>query len=120
MNLFFNLLVEASAEDIGVNCGGLNVPTEITSITSTLYTLVLIGVPIILVVFGMLDFGKAVMAGKEDDIKSSQKLFVKRLISAVAVFLIFALVRMVVSAFGGDASTDFVTCMNGLISGTPQ
>lgn len=115
MNLFFNLLVEAE-EAAGVTCGGLTIPSEITSITQMLYTLIQIGVPIILVVFGMLDFGKAVMAGKEDDIKANQKLFIRRLISAVIVFLIFALVKMIVGAFASPTDSEtFSACMTGLI-----
>lgn len=76
--------------------GGTNVPTEITNITALIYTLIKIGVPLLLILFGMWDFGKSVMAGKEDEIKSNQKLFIKRLISAAAVFLIFSLVSLVI------------------------
>ncbi len=41
-----------------------------------------------LVVLLIIDFGKAVMAGKEDEIKSAQKLAIKRVVYAVVVFLV--------------------------------
>lgn len=43
---------------------------------------------IALVVLLIMDLGKAVMAGKEDEIKSAQKLAIKRVIYAVLVFLV--------------------------------
>lgn len=54
-----------------------------------------IGVPVLLIVLGMLDLGKAVVAGKEDEIKKNQQMLVKRAISAVAVFLVATVVVLV-------------------------
>ena len=50
-----------------------------------------------LIVLLIIDFGKAVMAGKEDEIKSAQKLAIKRVIYAVVVFLVPWIVNV---AFG--------------------
>ena len=50
-----------------------------------------------LIVLLILDLGKAVMAGKEDEIKSAQKLAIKRVIYAVIVFLVPWIVNV---AFG--------------------
>ncbi len=43
---------------------------------------------IILIVLLVIDLGKAVMAGKEDDIKSAQKMAIQRVIYAIVVFLV--------------------------------
>ena len=43
---------------------------------------------VLMIVLGMLDFGKAALAGKEDEMKKSQKTFVRRLIICVVIFLI--------------------------------
>ena len=56
-----------------------------------------IGVPILLIVLGMIDLGKAVVASKEDEIKKATKAFGKRFIYAVAVFLVVWLVGFVLS-----------------------
>ena len=60
-----------------------------------LIPLIQIGIPIILIILGMLDLGKAVMASKEDEIKSAQKLLIKRAIYAVAIFFVVLIVQVV-------------------------
>ena len=47
-----------------------------------------------LIVLLVLDLGKAVMAGKEDEIKSAQKMAIKRVVYAVIVFLVPWLVNV--------------------------
>lgn len=59
--------------------------------------LIQIGIPIVLILLGMLDLGKAVMASKEDEIKSAQKLLIKRCIYAVAIFFVVLIVQIVFS-----------------------
>lgn len=59
--------------------------------------LIQIVIIVALIVLLIIDFGKAVMAGKEDEIKSAQKLAIKRIIYAVIVFLVPWLVNV---AFG--------------------
>ena len=61
-----------------------------------------IGVPILLILYGMFDLAKAVIASKEDEIKNATKLLTKRAIYAVAVFLVVTLVTVV---FGLLSST---------------
>ena len=62
-----------------------------------LIPIIQIGVPIILIVLGIFDLGKAVVASKEDEIKAAQKLLVKRVIYAVAVFLVAVAVPVAVA-----------------------
>lgn len=61
-----------------------------------------IGVPILLILYGMFDLAKAVIASKEDEIKNATKSLTKRAIYAVAVFLVVTLVTVV---FGLLSST---------------
>lgn len=56
-----------------------------------------IGIPIILIVLGMIDLGKAVMAGKEDEMKKAQSALIKRCIYAVAVFFVVTIVTLLFS-----------------------
>ena len=53
-----------------------------------------IGIPILLIVFGMIDLGKAVIASKEDEIKKAQGMLIKRAIYAVAVFFVVTIVTV--------------------------
>ncbi len=62
--------------------------------------LIQIGIPIILIVLGTIDLGKAVIASKEDEIKNAQKMLIKRCIYAAAVFFVVTLVSLVFNLIG--------------------
>ena len=73
-------------------------------------------IPIALIVLGMIDMGKAVIASKEDEIKKAKKAFGQRFLYAVAVFLVVWAVRTIMSfvpsLFGDDAlnTTEWNDC----------
>lgn len=54
-------------------------------------------VPILVIVLGMFDFGKAVMASKEDEMKKAQTTFIKRVIISVAIFFIPTIIDIIMS-----------------------
>ena len=62
---------------------------------------IMIGVPIILIVLGMIDLGKAVIASKEDEVKKATKAFGKRFLYAVGVFAVVWLVTFVFDMVSG-------------------
>lgn len=69
-----------------------------------------IGVPILLIIFGMIDLGKAVVASKEDEVKKAWKAFGRRLLVAIAVFAVVWAVGAVLglaSRIGGSAMGDY-------------
>ena len=68
------------------------------------------GVPILLIIFGMLDLGKAVIAGKEDEMKKAQGTLIKRFIYAVAVFLVVTLVSFVMNLVGQGSGSAWYSC----------
>lgn len=59
--------------------------------------LIQFGIPILLILFGMIDLGKAVMSSKEDEMKKAQSTLIKRVIYAVAVFLVVTIVNLVMN-----------------------
>ena len=87
-------------------------------IISTMVTLIQIVVPILLIVFGMLDLAKAVIASKEDEIKKAQMTFVKRLIAAVIVFFVVSLVQIVVRFVSGNDENSIMGCFNCFVNGS--
>ena len=96
-----------------VNCDAL-MPI-IRLIRDGVIPLIQIGIPIILIVLGMLDLGKAVMASKEDEIKSAQKLLIKREIYAVAIFFVVFVVQVVfglIDNSGDLGQSNWITCWN--------
>lgn len=101
-----------------VTCGPItNMDPMIPQITSAIITLIKIGVPILLIFFGMLDLGKAVMAQKEDEIKKGQQTFIKRLIAAAIVFFVVFIVQIIVGLLASpNDKTDITNCIDCLIS----
>lgn len=58
-------------------------------------------IPIIIIVFGMIDLGKAVVASKDDEIKKALKSLMMRAIAGIVVFFIPTLVGLIFSIVGG-------------------
>lgn len=73
--------------------------------------IVKIVVPILLVVFGMLDVGKSVIASKPDEVTKNLKSFAMRCIAAVLIFFIPSIVSVLINAVAetgqsGEATGD--------------
>lgn len=83
---------EIDGEDVEVDCnaifGSKDDPNSIRYLIDKILQYPRIIVPILVIIFGILDFAKAVIAGKEDDMKKAQKTFIKRLVIGVAFFFI--------------------------------
>lgn len=101
-----------------VICGGVSIPGKIASIISYIVTILKFGIPLLLIIFGMLDLGKSVIASKEDEIKKGQKVFISRLIAAIIVFFIVAVVELVVGvlAESDTEKTSYTNCINEVIN----
>ena len=85
------LLIGRTAEEI---CSGDML--VIMSVVKSILTVIQIAVPVLLIIMGSLDLMKAVMAGKEDEIKKAQNTFVKRAIAAIIVFFIPLIVSLII------------------------
>ena len=89
---------------------------KIPEMVHTAVTAIKVVVPILLVIFGSLDLLKGVTAGKEDEIKKGQQIFIKRLIAGVLVFFVFTIVQLIVSFAAGDESQNISSCINCFIN----
>lgn len=89
------------------DCNGLE---AVVSVVKFILKIIQWVVPIILIVLGTIDLVKAVVAGKDDDIKKHQQTLIKRIIAAVIVFLIPMLVSILMGWIGND---DWKTCWTG-------
>ena len=107
--------------DYEYTCGGTNLIFSGTFpyIVSTIVTLIKIAVPILLIIFGMLDLGKAVVAAKEDEIKKGQQTFIKRAIAAIIVFFVIQIVQIIVRFVSGN-DQNVAGCFNCFINGTSE
>ncbi len=108
MNLLQTLVLESKC--------GFDIPDRLAYVISLIITLIQFGVPLLLIIFGMLDLGKAVIASKEDEIKKGQQMFIKRLVAAVIVFFVVAVVKLVASlAADGEDRTSIPDCIDGIV-----
>ena len=81
---------------------------------SAVLTVLQIVVPILLIIMGTIDMVKAVMAGKDDEIKKAQGTLIKRVIAAAIVFFIPLLVQLVLGIIpigDSNAGVQFKDCI---------
>ena len=116
--VLFGLAMPVFAKDI--NCAGIKIDTKIPGIVSLIVTILKVAVPVLLVIFGSIDLIKALVAGKEDEIKKAQSIFIRRLITGVLVFFVVAIVQLVfnLATHGDDkAKSDSIwKCANCFIN----
>lgn len=93
------------------------ISSTLVSIVGLIYKAIQIGVPIILIIVGMIDMGKAITQQKEDEIKKAQILLVKKAVAALIVFLMFALVQLIVNIVGGNEAQTTIGCINNILNG---
>ncbi len=70
---------------------------NLPNFTNTLYDILKIATPVIIIITGMLDVLKAVTAQKEDDMKKATRKFVNRLLAGAVVFLVFVIIETVIT-----------------------
>ena len=98
-------------------CGDLDLQFSgtIPYVVHIIITVIKIAIPVLLIIFGMIDFLKAVTASKEDEIKKGQQTFIKRLIAAVIVFFVIQIVQLVIS-FASNSDDNIVSCFNCFVN----
>lgn len=102
--------------DVSEICSKIDL--DLAKFIHNIILLIKIAVPIALVIFGMIDLGKGVIASKEDEIKKGQKDFIKRIIAGVIVFFIVSITQLVMSVIDRNSNGEFWTCANGIMNGT--
>lgn len=75
-------------------------------------------IPLLIIILGSIDLGKAVMSGKQDDIKNNAKSLGFRAAAAVLIFILPSLVGMVfnwIMDFSGT-DLDYENCSRCVVS----
>lgn len=77
--------------------GGCTIAIDmiVPTFTKALVDVVKVLIPILLVAYGMIDLTKAVMSNDEKVMKEAQSRFIKRIIYAVVIFFIVAIVQLI-------------------------
>ncbi len=101
---------------IAVKCG---IPAGLADMIHDTYDLLKIGVPIVLIIMGMIDMLKAVISQKEDEIKKGWNSLIKRTIYGVSVFFVFFFVQLIVSLLpNSSGKDDILKCTKTIFVGT--
>ena len=97
---------------VGGPCDGLEPVIKIIRDGILKYVCILI--PIGLLLFGVFDLGKAVIASDEKEVKAAQSRLIKRVIYAVLVFLVPQLVSLIMNVVaigvGDEDTTSWSRC----------
>ena len=85
----------------------LSCPTDLKPIIlflKAILQIVQIGIPIILILMGTIDLGKAVLSSDDKEIKGATGRLIKRAIAAVAVFFVATIVSLLMGLFTSSGS----------------
>lgn len=118
----FSLIADLAAKDIGTEKGFCYNSADIWQVVGYVLLVFKIVIPIILIILGMIDLGRSVVSGKDDEIKKNMKSLMIRAIAAIAIFFIPSLVGLImtiVSKFG-DVEKDFKVCKTCIASPTKE
>lgn len=122
ISLFFIDLVGAETynnyTNSTVSCGSgmiTNIPSALPKVLNVVYIALQIAVPVVLVVLGTIDLFKGVTAGKEDEMKKGQNMFLKRLIAAVIIFFVFSIVKLIISLVADGNENQLIDCVECFI-----
>ena len=88
-----------SGDKASINCnelfGSKNDPESLRYLINEILMYIRIIGPLLLLVLGVLDFAKAIIASKEDQMKKAQATFIKRVIAAIGIFFVPLLVDII-------------------------
>lgn len=103
-------------------CGWI--PNATVQFIANLVDVIKVLVPILLILMGSLDFAKAVMSQKEEEIKKSQPSFIQKLIAGVAVFFVLIFISWVFKIIDNADSNlktgNAIRCINLMLNGGYQ
>ena len=102
--------------EISMGCKDQDIK-NLLSVIKKIYNLIRIATPIILVIMGSIDFLKAVISQKEDDIVKNRKKFITRIFLAILVFMVLSIFELVTSILGVSNINDsdsWINCWRSL------
>ncbi len=95
---------------------------NIWNVVGYIVVVIKIVIPLMLIVLGMVDLGKAVVSSDEKAINKSVSTLIKRFIAAVVVFFIPTIVSALFNALSllGDQEPDYNVCVQCVTQTCPE
>ena len=110
-----SLLLMGAINDLCANPDAL----EILKFVGWILTFFKVGIPLVIIALGMFDLGKAVVASKDEEIKTQTKGLLRRALAGVFIFFVPALVMFIfeaMQAFNDAADrTGFEGCKTAIL-----
>jgi hypothetical protein len=121
MGLFISMMICAMpvyATNVKDSCDQISssIDVKLPNMVHTIILVIQIAVPVLLVIFGMIDLFKGMIAQKEDEIKKGQQTFIKRAIAAIIVFFVIQIVQIIIRFVSGN-DQNVSGCFNCFING---
>lgn len=95
---------------------------DVLKMVGFVLTVFKVAIPLIIVALGMFDFGKAVVAEKEDEIKKQTKRLIYRVIAGIVIFFVPSIVLFIfeqVGSYNSDKeAAEFQVCETCLLHPT--
>lgn len=95
-----------------LDCG--SIPSEITNTIGQIYNILLVAIPVVIVLFGLIDILKAVIGKKDDEIKAATGLLVKRVITGLVAFFVMAIVKFGLQLIQTNNTSDAISCLSSI------
>ena len=109
-------LLNLGAFDISSFCGEMK---GIVQLIGYVLLVVKVAIPLLIIALGIFDFGKAVVAEKEDEIKKQTKRLIMRVVAGIVIFLVPSIIMWVFGALGEyetlEDQAGFDTCKSCFI-----
>lgn len=71
-----------------------------------------IAVPFALIIWGSLDFFKAVIAGDDKEMKQKRKPFIQRVVAALIILLMPVIINVIMKNIASSSNNNFAKCWN--------
>lgn len=121
--IFISLISTSILAKDCFECAGTYFPIGVATLVRNLYNLVKVLVPVIIIITGMVELIRAVMASDEKKMDESKTKLIKKIIAGVVIFLLFAIVQFVFKNLlaNNDAlSNSMLECVTYFISEEPS
>jgi len=104
-------------------CGNTYFPLGVSTLIRNIFNLIKLLVPVIIIIMGMIDLFKAVVASDEKKMSEAMPKLVRKLISGIMIFIILSIVQFVfknVLNNNGLFTDSMMDCVNYFIAEEPD
>lgn len=97
---------KASKIEVEVGTNTYKLTCDDVAIFHDIYVIIIIVAPILVILMGTLDFGRAVIAGSEEKMQKAWKRFPKRVLAVLLLFLVPLLISLILSISTDEGARD--------------